>query len=326
MERASLILFLMLVFGAVFTLAQSVFVPTLSTSQLEMRRLRRRLATLAGKEQAAALQSPLLHARYRRQVSPLGRLLQWLPGVETLLDIIDHSGKSVSASWWLLAGSASALLGGGLGWWFSQDALITTTAALGALTLPLLYLKIEIDRRFARFEQQLPDALEGISRALHAGYPFTETLRMISREMDDPIASEFGVAFDEISMGIDTRAALQNLLARMPSLSLMAVVTTVQLQREIGGNLAETLENITGLIRRRFRFQRHVRTLTTETRYSAWIMGFMPFILFGVMSMVSPEFIRPLFDEPQGHRLIMMGLGMILLGAAWLRTLMTVEF
>jgi len=326
MERASLILFLVLVFGAVFTLAQSIFVPTLSTTQLEMRRLRRRLVTLAGKEQAAPMQSPLLHARYRRQISTIGRLMQWLPGFETLLDIIDHSGKSVSANYWLLAGSGSALLGCALGWWFSHDALIAGTTVIGAMTLPLLYLKIEMDRRFARFEQQLPDALEGISRALHAGYPFTETLRMISREMDDPIASEFGVAFDEISMGIDTRNALQNLLARMPSLSLMAVVTTVQLQREIGGNLAETLENITGLIRRRFRFQRHVRTLTTETRYSAWIMGFMPFILFGVMSVVSPEFIRPLLDEPQGHRLVMMGLGLIVLGGVWLRRLLSVEF
>ena len=129
MERASLILFLGLVFGAVFTLAQSVFVPTLSTSQQEMRRLRRRLATLAGKEQAAAMQSPLLHARYRRQVSTVGRLLQWLPGVETLLDIIDHSGKSVSVSWWFLAGGASALFGGGLGWWFSRRVVATEEPA-----------------------------------------------------------------------------------------------------------------------------------------------------------------------------------------------------
>lgn len=325
MERASLILFLVLVFGSVFTLAQSIFVPTLSTSQQEMRRLRRRLATLAGKEQATVVQSPLLHARYRRQMSLWGRLAHWIPGVETLLDVIEHSEKPVSASYWLAAGGASAALGGAIGWWLSQDPAIALTAAIGSTMLPLLKLKIDMDCRFARFEQQLPDALEGMSRALHAGYPFTETLKMVSREMDDPIAGEFGIAFDEISMGVDTRMALQNLLARMPSLSLMAVVTTVQLQREIGGNLAETLENITGLIRQRFRFQRHVRTLTTETRYSAWIMGFMPFILFGTMSMVSPEFIRPLVDQPEGHRLIIMGLGLIVAGAAWLRSLLSVE-
>lgn len=326
MERTSLILFLILVFGSVFTLAQSTFVPTLSTSHQDMRRLRRRLATLAGKERTAAVQSPLLHARYRRQISLWGRLTHWLPGLETVFEIIEHSGQSVTATYWILAGGASVILGGGLGWWLSHDPAITLTVALGSTTLPLLKLRIDMDRRFARFEQQLPDALEGMSRALHAGYPFAETLNMISREMDEPIAGEFGMAFDEISMGIETRMALQNLLDRMPSLSLMAVVTTVQLQREIGGNLAETLENITQLIRRRFRFQRHVRTLTTETRYSAWIMGFMPFVLFGILNLVSPEFVHPLIDQPEGHRLVMTGLGLILAGVVWLRSLLSVEF
>jgi tight adherence protein B len=186
-------------------------------------------------------------------------------------------------------------------------------------------LKFDLGKRFAKFEEQLPEALDVMTRALRAGYPFNETLHLVATEMDDPIAGEFRVAFDEINFGVDTRWALRNLVDRTPSLSLMAIVTTVLVQRETGGNLAETFENIGRLIRGRFRFQRRVLTLTAEGRISAWVLTLVPFVLFALLSIISPDYVASLTYDPLGRKAILAGVGLFIVGILWIRKLISLE-
>ena len=164
-----------------------------------------------------------------------------------------------------------------------------------------------------------------MTRALRAGHPFNETLQMVSKEMDEPIASELGMTFDEINYGVDVRQAFQNLLARVPSMSLMALVTSVLVQRETGGNLAEILDKISKVIRGRFRFQRRVRTLSAEGRLSAWVLALVPFGLFGMIAVTNPGYLTVLITEPVGRKLIVTALVLMVIGSVWIRKLLRIE-
>ena len=131
-------------------------------------------------------------------------------------------------------------------------------AGIGAFAAYIPFLTIGMDRtkRMATFEEQLPDAIDTMKRALRAGHPLSAALKFVADEMDDPVSAEFELTFGDINYGNDVRRAMLGLLARVPSVTVMALVTSILVQKETGGNLAEILENISGVIRGRFRFQR----------------------------------------------------------------------
>jgi tight adherence protein B len=185
--------------------------------------------------------------------------------------------------------------------------------------MPVLILKNDRDKRMVLFEEQLPEALDMMTRALRAGYPFNEAMRYISKEMDDPIAHEFGVTFEEINYGRDIKQAFNYLIMRMPSVNLIAATTAIIIQRETGGNLAELLDNISDLLRKRFRFQRKVKTITAEARASAWVLSLLPFVVFLAIALKNPEYIKPLFNTEKGTKLLLVGLGLQVVGAFWVR-------
>jgi len=189
------------------------------------------------------------------------------------------------------------------------------------------FLKISFDRskRMLRFEEQLPEAMDIMTRALKAGHPFSETLKLVSEEMDQPIATEFGITFSDINYGLDVRQAFLNLLERVPNMTLMTVVTAVIVQRETGGNLAETLANISSIVRGRFRFQRKVRTLSAEGRMSAWILALIPFALFVGIMVTTPSYLESLINEPAGMKLIAIAFVLMIIGIFWLRRIIRIE-
>jgi tight adherence protein B len=219
----------------------------------------------------------------------------------------------------LAAGAALVLLAFGRPW-------LALLAFIGVLPLP--YLKLVRDRnlRVGLFEEQLPDALEVMSRALRAGNPFNETLRVVAEEMDDPIATEFGITFSDLNYGVSVKAAFKGLLERTPNVSLAALVTAVLVQRETGGNMAEILDRIAGVLRQRQRFQRRVRTLTAEGRVSAWILVLMPFVLAIMLSLVAPSYLPMLLEHPVGLRLIGIALAVMAFGIWWVRRIVRVRY
>ncbi|WP_045226563.1 type II secretion system F family protein [Methyloterricola oryzae] len=324
MDRDTLIIFLLMVFGAVFLLTQSIVVPTFGTSGRESRRLRNRLGAIADARQTDN-QISLMRSKYLKKLSPLEKRLEALPGMQRLETFIERSGHAFPGYRLVLICVMLAAAAGFASWHIIHSGFAVVASSAMAGWLPLLTLKADRSRRFALFEEQLPDALDIMTRALRAGYPFNETLNLVATEMEAPIAPEFRMAFEEINFGVEMRWALHNLVDRMPSLSLMAIVTTVLVQRETGGNLAETFENIGRLIRGRFRFHRRVRTLTAEARMSAWILAMVPFLMFAGMSILSSDYVMTLVQTPMGHKLVFTGLGLLILGNLWIRRLISID-
>jgi tight adherence protein B len=165
------------------------------------------------------------------------------------------------------------------------------------IVLPYLFLRILRGRRQKQFGAQFPDSLDMIVRSLRAGHPVPIAITMVAREMTDPIGSEFGIVADEITYGSDLETALRNLYYRIGQDDLPLFVTAVAIQGSTGGNLGEILENLSGVIRERFKMRRKVRALAAEGRASALILSSLPIMVFLVIQVVAPDFYAQIWDE-----------------------------
>jgi tight adherence protein B len=174
-------------------------------------------------------------------------------------------------------------------------------AALGALfsltALPYFVLRVLRSRRQKKFAAQFPDALDIIVRSLRAGHPVPIAIAMVGREMPDPIGSEFGIVSDEVTYGADLETAMRNLYSRIGSDDLPLFVTAVAIQGATGGNLGEILENLSGVIRQRFKMRRKIRALAAEGRASAMILSALPIGLFIVIQVIAPDFYGSMWHE-----------------------------
>jgi tight adherence protein B len=163
--------------------------------------------------------------------------------------------------------------------------------------LPYLVLRILRGRRQKKFGAQFPDALDIIVRSLRAGHPVPIAISMVSRELADPVGSEFGIVADEITYGADLETALRNLYYRIGQDDLPLFVTAVAIQSSTGGNLGEILENLSAVIRQRFKMRRKIRALASEGRASALILSSLPIAMFIIINVVSPKFYSSVWDQ-----------------------------
>jgi tight adherence protein B len=317
-------IFIAMVFVIGFLMAQSFVRPLMGSSRGARRKLRERIRNLSADTDAGRHVS-LVRQRYLKDLSPLEARLLGLPGMDALQTLIDQAGSSQLPHRLVLSSlvfgvAAGAVAGTVFGWGLG---VLLIAALAGAA--PILMLKRKRAQRLARFEEQLPDALTVAARALRAGLPFNEALNLVSQEMKEPAAKEFGIVFTEINYGGDARAALLGLLERVPSVAVMAMVTSVLIQRETGGNLAEVLDKLSNIVRERFRFQRSVRTLSAEGRLGAWILSLLPFVMAGILTAINPEFIPMMTQDPTGRKLVLVAFGLIVVGILWLRRIVNID-
>jgi tight adherence protein B len=165
------------------------------------------------------------------------------------------------------------------------------------LVLPFLVLRFLRSRRQKAFGAQFPDGLDMIVRSLRAGHPVPVAISMVAREMRDPIGSEFGIIADEITYGADLESGLRNLYFRVGQDDLPLFVTAVAIQGTTGGNLGEILQNLSTVIRERFKMRRKIRALAAEARASAMILSSLPIVMFAVIQFVTPDFYASVWDE-----------------------------
>jgi tight adherence protein B len=214
----------------------------------------------------------------------------------------------------------STLIGGfvtGLLAYLFSGSLIAMLLATGlAMAGPFFYVTHKRRRRFRAFTEQLPDALELMTRSLQAGHSFSSALQMVATEMPEPIAREFGKTYEEQNLGLNIKAALENLAERVPILDLKLCVTAVLIQREIGGNLSEVLRNIGHTIRERFRIQGEIRVKSAQARLSGVIVSTLPFFMFFWITLVNPDYMKPMYEHPWGYWILGAGIGMQFVG--WL--------
>ena len=181
---------------------------------------------------------------------------------------------------------------------------VTAMGALLAGAAPYLYVLRRRTKRMAMFEEQFPEALDFLGRALRAGHAFSISLEMLSEEGPEPLASEFRQTFDEQNLGLPAEAALQNLAKRMPLLDVRFFVSAVLLQTRTGGNLSEILDKLAYVIRERFKLKGHVRAVSAHGRLTAKVLTVMPIVVVILMMMVNPKYLMVLAKNPYGKHMI----------------------
>jgi tight adherence protein B len=255
------------------------------------------------------------------------RFLQRVPRVRTLDRMILQSGLNWTVSKLLTLCLGLFVLGwAALALGLNEDLFTSIGAGLLAASIPLAYVRWRKGKRLAKFEQQLPDALDLITRALRAGHAFSAALKMASEELPEPIRSELATVHDEVNFGVSLEQALGHLSERVPLTDLRYFVVAVLIQRESGGNLTEILTNLATLIRERLKLMGKVRVLSSEGRLSAWILGLMPFFLAGVLNLANPEFMKPLWTDPIGVSIVKTLLVLMAIGMLIMRKIVKIRF
>jgi tight adherence protein B len=269
--------------------------------------------------------SSLAKQRLLAQTPVLERLLLQIPRVHHLDRLLLQSGLELHVSGFLGLTLLAALSGIVLAALLGLSSYLTIAMAVGLGLLPWFYVVNAKQKRMNTIEQQLPDAMDLMARAMLAGHAFPSALKMVGDEMPQPIAAEFRTVFDEVNYGISIQDALTNLATRIPSTDLRYFVISVLIQRETGGNLAELLGNISGLIRARLKLLGAVRVLAAEGVLSAKILTALPFVLAFTINIVNPGFLNQLWTDPVGLKLVYFAIGMMVLGMFWMRRVIKIR-
>ncbi len=322
--KYGVLIFLLLVFLAVVFLSQGTMMPVFKNSNRLRKRIKERLHIL-DKVNASQYSESIVRQKYLRALSPFEQQLESLPGMGWLSHFVLQSGRRFPAYQLVVFSLLLAVVVFSVVWMVMKSWQVSMLSALASLAIPFYLVHRERAKRFAKFEEQLPEAIDLIQRALKVGHPFSQTLQLVSETMDEPIATEFGIAFSDISYGGDVRRSMLGLLDRIPTISVMVLATAVSLQRETGGNLAESLGQISSVIRSRFKFQRKVKSLSAEGRMSGVILVSIPLVLFGFMWIFSPAYIARLLNHPKGITMIEYAIGLCIVGMLWIRRLIRIE-
>jgi tight adherence protein B len=217
-------------------------------------------------------------------------------------------------------------VGAALGNWWIMPGPVGWIPGLALGALPYLYLLQKRGRRLRRFTEQLPEAIDLMSRGLRAGQALPATIETIAQECDDPLRSVFRRAADEQSYGLPFREAMLNISRRVPVPDLQFLITAILVQKETGGNLAQILDKASHLIRERVRVAGQLRIRTAQGRLTGWILVGLPFVLFIGMNFLHPGYGRALFEEPLGRKMVTYAGVMLVIGILLVRRIVAVRF
>ncbi|HEY1648137.1 MAG TPA: type II secretion system F family protein [Terracidiphilus sp.] len=210
---------------------------------------------------------------------------------------------------------------------YNQFGTILGALAAGLLVavMPFCWIFFMRTRRFDRFQQNLPEALDLMVSALRAGHSLIAAMGLVARECADPVGGEFRACFDEQNYGLELKAALDNMLNRMPLQDLKITATAIMIQKESGGNLAEVLDKTAHVIRERFRLKREVQVRTAQGRLTGWILSLLPVALGTALYFVNPDMMSILWHKPIGIKLIWTAVGMTILGGLVIRHIVNID-
>jgi tight adherence protein B len=269
----------------------------------------------------------LLKARERlSSVAPLERMLTRLGSViEPLRETIVRSGLRITLGTLVLGslflGFITALIVAQL-----TSAIAGLAAGVGISCLPTLYVRRTARKRIAKFEEQFPDVIDLMARALRAGHALPTALQLVADEAPQPVGSEFRLLFDQQNFGMSLTDALKAFAARVPLLDVGFFVTAVLTQREMGGNLSEVLDNLASVIRERFKVKRQVRVVSAHGRITGLVLGCLPPAIAGLLFLISPAHIRVLVEDPIGLYMVAGGIVLQTVGVLWIRWVVNVEY
>lgn len=307
-----------LVYGAIFLFVllgvEGFFYLVVDARRGGNRNINRRLRMLsAGTDSREVLYK--LRRKRSSEESAINEFLRLLRPLARFDDLITQSGLMVSTS--RMLGIMAALWGVSfviLGVLLNLPAIRSVLISLGPAVLPVFYLMTLKRRRLKRFTEQFPDTLDLIVRSLRAGHPISTAMGLVAQEMPDPIGTEFGIAVDEMTYGLDLRDALQNMSMRVQAQDLQYLVVAINIQHGTGGNLAEVLDGLSKVIRDRFHMFSKIKALSAEGRLSAVILSILPLVVAGTVWGLNPRYFNDVKDDPMFMILMSVGLGLLIAG------------
>jgi tight adherence protein B len=263
---------------------------------------------------SAVLQSPWLRPIVSR-----------IPQLRDAQLILEQSGMSWSVQTLLLLSIGTALAFGSMTLIATGSILMGLIATgLGAM-VPNLYVRRRRTKRLNAFEELLPESIDLIGRALRAGHPLSAGFKMAADDGPEPVAGEFRRVFEEQRFGLPLQDSLLGMADRVNLMDVRILVTAILIQREVGGNLAEILDTLAGVVRARFTIRRQIRVYTAQGRMTGYLLSALPLILFSILYMINAQYMSILFTDPVGKILIGMAVSMQFLGFLWIRKIIKIE-
>ena len=240
--------------------------------------------------------------------------------------LIDRSGLNLTVGALLLLCLCVAVFVFLVVQMLTRLSLAAAVLAVVSAYIPIWFVGFKARSRIAKFEEQFPEAIDLLARALRAGHAFTTGLSMVADEMPDPVGTEFRLAYDRQNFGMPLPDALKALGERVPLLDARFFVTAVLTQREAGGNLSEVLDNLASVIRERFKVKRQVRVITAHARITGWVLALLPPSLGAVLTVLAPAHMRLLWTHETGIKMVVVALVLQVVGTLIIRKLVDVEY
>jgi len=295
-----------------------------SLHALNSKKIRKKLENFSSPRSRIKI-TDILRRRVLSNVPALHKILLRIPMVQRLDRLIQQANIQYPLGVFVLLSIILALLGFYVCSLIIDIYIVSAVCAVLLAATPFFYLKLRKKRRLQKFERQLPEGLEFISRALRAGHAFTSGMKLAADNFDDPLGTEFGKVLDEINFGISVTDALKNLVDRVDLPDLKYFAVSVILQRETGGNLAEIMDSIARIIRERFKFNDKVRVLSAEGKLSAIILICLPFAVAIALQFLNPKYITTLTTESAGKVMIGISALMMLLGIFVMKRIINIK-
>jgi tight adherence protein B len=282
-----------------------------SPAKAQVRRLEG-LRERHSKSSDVAAQAQLRRIISSRNTKMDGALQKLIPNPALLRLRLERTGKSWTLSHYVMGSVGLAVLVGAMMMVRGMPFLLALFFGLFAgIGLPYFITGKMVKRRVMKFTSKFPDAIELMVRGLRSGLPISETMGIVASEVPGPVSVEFRLVSDKMKIGRTMEAALQETSDRLGTPEFQFFVITLAIQRETGGNLAETLANLADVLRKRAAMKLKIRAMSSEAKASAIILGALPFVVFGIIAMLNPDYMGGFFTEP---RLIVAGLG----GMVWM--------
>ncbi|MGI8735219.1 MAG: type II secretion system F family protein [Pyrinomonadaceae bacterium] len=319
-----LISFLVFIFG-LFLVFGAYLLATHGTDAKRARLQRRLSDALLHSARTEDVEVVLARNELMSEIPMLNRSLIRLQAAMQLKRMLDQADLHITPSRLVMFSAMAGMMGALAASVVTISIVFMLVSGLVSAAAPFAHVWWKRKKRFDAFLEHLPDALDLMSRGLSAGHAFSEALQMVSAEMPEPIASEFRKTYEEQNLGLSLKLALENLTQRMPLLDLKMCVTAILIQRETGGNLAEILEKVAYTIRERFRIMGDLKTLTTSSRMSAWLLCGLPIFVTFVITVMNPEYMSVLWKDQRGHYLIATALFLQVTGMLIVRKILNIK-
>jgi len=292
---------------------------------IERRRLERRLRDVSGFDETSADGDATVVRKSESGPLPLiDEIVARTKAGSFLTRLIERSGVKTTPSAVVTVSIMIGVAAGLLTAMFSSFVGAACAAVAGAI-MPTLWLLNRRSARLKRFEEQFPEALDLLSRAIRAGHAFQTSMGMVADELPDPVGPEFKKAFDQQNFGLPLREALNELSERVPILDVRFFVTAVMIQRDTGGNLAEILDNLAHVVRERFKIRRQIRVHTAHGRFTGYVLLALPAALGLALSFLNPDHMNLLFKEHMGQMMLIAAIVMQTVGFIWIRQVIKIE-